>query len=87
MGGENEMVEVGQRHDQAHVVHLHKLAERINVAGVVHRRHERAAVGVIERGREVADVGGDRRRASAAERGDDVDALPSAREQDGRHRV
>ncbi len=83
--GEDEVIEVGERDDQADVVHLHELREGGDVAGVVHGRHERTAVGVVERRREVADVRGDRRRARTAERGDDVDALARAREEDGRH--
>ena len=79
------MVEVGERDDQPHVVELDEVAERLDVAGVVDPRHERAAVGVVERGRELVDVGRDRRRAGLAKRGDDVDALTRAREQDGRH--
>ena len=61
--GEHEVVEVGQRHDQPHVVQLDEVAQRLDVAGVVDARHERPAVGVVERGRELVDVGGDRRRA------------------------
>ena len=83
--GEHEVVEVGQRDDQPHVVQLDEVAERADVAEVVDARHERAVVGVVERRRELVDVGRDRRRAGLAERGDDVDALPGAREEDGRH--
>ena len=59
---EHQVVEVGQRHDQPHVVQLDEVAERGDVAGVVDARHERAAVGVVERGRELVDVG---RRSSS----------------------
>ena len=83
--GEHDVVEVGQRDDQPHVVQLDEIAQRGDVAGVVDARHERAAVGVVERGRELVRR---RWRSSSrrrAERGDDVDALARAREQDGRH--
>ena len=83
--GELQMVEIGERHDQPHVVQRDEVAQRGDVPGVVDPRHERAPVGVVERGRELVDVGRDRRRAGARERGDDVDALARAREQDGRH--
>ena len=83
--GELQMVEIGQRHDQANLVQRDEIAERGHVAGVVDSRHERVPIGVVERGRERVDVGRDRRRAGARERGDDVDALARAREQDGRH--
>ena len=82
---QDHMVEVGERDDQPDVVGVDEVAEGADVAVVVDARHERAAVGVVERRRERIDVGRDRRRARAAERGDDVDALPGAREEDGRH--
>ena len=82
---EQLVVEVGQRHDQAHVVREHEVADRGEVAGVVDARHERVAVGVVERRRERVDVGRDRRRAGAPEGGDDVDALAGAGEEDGGH--
>jgi hypothetical protein len=52
---------------------------------VVDQRHDRALVRVVERRRE--RVGVDRHRVGAgpAERGDDVDALPRAGEEDGGH--
>jgi len=61
------------------------LDDRVDVSLVAHRRQEHAAVCVVERGGERVEVGGHRRRAGAPERGDDVDALAGAREQDGRH--
>ena len=80
-----QVVEVGQRHDQADVVEHDEVSQRRDVARVVDPWHERVPVGMVERGRELVDVGRDRRRACARERGDDVDALARAREQDGRH--
>ena len=79
------MVEIGQRDDQPHVVQLDEVAQRCDVDRVVDPRHERAVIGVVERGRELVDIGRDRGRAGLAKRGDDVDALAGAREQDGRH--
>ena len=66
--GEHEMVEVGQRHDQANVVQRHEVAERRDVAGVVDPRDDGVAVGVVERRGERVDVGRDRRRTGTAER-------------------
>ena len=79
------LVEVGERHDEPHVVQVDELGERRDVGGVVDPRHERVHVGVVERRRERVRVDGDGSAAGAAERGDDVDALPGAREQDCRH--
>ena len=56
-----------------------------DVVRIVDARHERVRVGVVERGREPVDVGGDGARARALEGGDDVDALPCAREEDAGH--
>jgi hypothetical protein len=66
-------------------VELDEIAQRGHVAEVVHPRDDRPAVGVLARGREPIGVRRDRRCARLAERGDDVDALPGAREEDGRH--
>jgi hypothetical protein len=78
------VVEVGERHDELHVVQRDQVAERVEVVGVVDARDDRALVGVVERRRERVQVGRDRRRPGAGERGDDVDALTGAREQDCR---
>jgi hypothetical protein len=59
--------------------------ERVDVARVAHSRDERPVVGVVERGRERVEVGRDGRRAGPPEGAHDVDALPRAREEDGRH--
>ena len=59
--------------------------ERGEVAGIVDARNDRALVRVVERGRERVGVDRDRVRAGAAKRGDDVDALPGAGEEDGGH--
>ena len=79
------MIEIGERHDQAHVVQRDQVAQRVDVRRVVDARDQRPVVGVVERRRKLVDVCGDRRRAGATERGHDVDALPGAREEDGRH--
>src|SRR4051812_389360 len=42
-------------------------------------------VRVVERGRKLVDVGRHRARSRALERGDDVDALSGAREEDASH--
>jgi hypothetical protein len=62
---------------------LDERGERPDVARIVDARDERVAVGVVERRRERVEVGRDRRRARLAERGDDVDPLPRAGEEDG----
>ena len=59
--------------------------ERRHVAGVVDARHERHVVGVVERGRQAVEIGGDRRRAGPPERGDDVDPLAGAGEENSGH--
>ena len=51
------------------------------------QRDDRPAIGVVQRGRQLAAVDGDGRRSGAREGGDDVDALPGAREKDRRHDV
>ena len=61
------------------------VAQRRDVVGVVDPRHERVGVGVVERRRQLVDVGRDRARSRALERGDDVDALSGAREEDAAH--
>ena len=83
--GEHQVVEVGQRHDQPHVVQLDEVTQRADVAEVVHGGHERPAIGVVERRRQLVEIGGDRGRPGLPERGDDVDALARAREEDRRH--
>ena len=85
--GEQRLVEIGQRHDQPHVVLGDERREGRDVAGVVHARDERMPVGVVERRRERIEVGRDRRRAGAAERRDDVDALARAGEEHRSHGV
>ena len=59
--------------------------ERVDVARVANRRHERAMVGVVEGRCERVEVGRDRRRPRAPERAHDVDALSCAGEEDRRH--
>ena len=66
--GEQDLVEVGQRHDQAHVVLGDQRGERRDVAGTVDASDERVMVGVVERRRERVEVGRDGRRAGPAER-------------------
>ena len=83
--GEHEMIEIGERDDQPHLVEIDEVAERSDVAGVVDTGHDRSTIRVIERGRERIDVRGDRRRADGAKGGDDVDTLPGAREQNRGH--
>ena len=75
------MVEIGERDHETNVVLVDDVAERADVAEVVDRRHERVVIGVVERRRQAVQVRGDGRRARPAERGDDVDALPRAREE------
>jgi hypothetical protein len=82
---EHVIIEVGQRHDQPYLVKLNEVAKRIDLERVVDAWDDRGAVSVVERGRQLIDVGSDGRRADLAKRGDDVDALTRAREQDGRH--
>jgi hypothetical protein len=83
--GEGELIEVGQRDDEIDTVLLDEAGQRRDVLRVADARHELVPVGVVERGREAVDVGRDRRRAGPAEGGHDVDALPSAREENRRH--
>ena len=83
--GEHEVVEIGERHDQPHVVQFDEVAQRGNVARVVHSRDDRATVGVVERGCERIDIRRDRRCAGLTEGRDDVDALAGAREQNRGH--
>ena len=80
--GEEQVVEVGERHDQAHVVLLDERAQGLDVAGIVDARHDRAPLGRVQRRRELVDIGGERRRTRAGEGGDDVDALARAGEED-----
>ena len=83
--GQGDVVEVGERDDQAHVVLADEPGERGDVARIVDARDERVVVGVVERRRQAVGVGDDRRRAGARELGHDVDPLPGAREEDCRH--
>ena len=83
--GEDEVVEVGQRHDQPDVVLAHQLTDLVDVGRVADALREDVDVRVVERGRERVDVGRDRDRACVRESADDVDALPRAREEDRRH--
>ena len=83
--GEHEVVEIGERDDQPHLVKIDKVTERGDVAGVVDAGHDRSTIRVVERGRERIDVRGDRRRTGGAKGGDDVDTLPGAREQNRGH--
>ena len=85
MRREHVVVEVGQRNDQTDVMQVDEVAKRRDVAEVVDARHERPTVGVVERRRQLVDVDGDGGGAGLAKRGDDVNPLPGAREQDGRH--
>ena len=85
LGGQQLVVEVGKWHDEPHAVGVDQLTKRAQIGGIVDARNEREVVGVVERGRKLVDVGGDRRRPRPAEGGDDVDALPRAGEEDGRH--
>ena len=64
---------------------LDPIADRVFVLTCDVHHYERMVIGVVQRGRELIDVGRHGRRAGLAERGDDVDALTGAREQDGRH--
>ena len=82
---ERELVEVGERDDQLHVVALDELAKRRDVAGVVDTRDELEGVREIRRGREPVGVGGDRRRAGGAEGLDDVHPLAGTREENRGH--
>ncbi len=82
---ERELVEVGERDDQLHVVALDELAERRDVGGVVDARDELEGVREIRRGREPVRVCGDRRRAGGAEGLDDVHPLAGAREENRCH--
>ena len=82
MLGEKQVVEIGERDDQARVVLRDERAERIDVGGVADGRHEGLAVGRVERRRELVDVDGECRRPRPAESGDDVDALARAGEED-----
>ena len=83
---EDLLVEVGERHDEPHVVLGDERRERRDVAAG-RRRAARApcSIGVVERRRESVGVGRDRGRAGTAERGDDVDALAGAGEEHGGH--
>ena len=84
-GRELAVVEVGQRHDEPDAVRGDELAQRVDVAGIVDARHGRPNVGVVQSRRERIEIGRDRRRAGLAERRDNVDALPGAGEENGRH--
>jgi hypothetical protein len=83
--GEDRLVEIGERDDQANVVRVDEAPQRRHVIGVVDPWDELVAIGVVERRGERVRVGRDRRRARAAERADDVDALSGAREENRRH--
>src|SRR6266542_1782305 len=58
--GEQTLVEVGERDDQADVVLLHELAQRRDVGRIVDPRRQHVEVGVIKGRREGARVHGDR---------------------------
>ena len=77
---ERDLVEVGERDDEAHIVLVDERTQRRHVALVVHTRDERVAVGTVERGSERVHVYGDGRRPGATERSHDVDALTRAGE-------
>ncbi len=85
MAREDALVDVRHRHDEAHVVLGDEGSERRHVARIVDPGHERHVIGVVERGCEAVAVGCDRRRPRAAERGDDVDALTGAGEENCGH--
>ena len=61
-GRDDLLVEVGQRHDEPHVVLRDERGERGDVPGVAHGRHERAMVGVVEGRCKRVEVGCDGRR-------------------------
>ena len=84
-GGDDLLVEVGERNDEADVVLGDERPERADVARIVDSWHERAMVRVVEGRRERVEVGGDGGRARPPERAHDVDALAGASEEDGRH--
>ena len=79
------MIEVGQRHDEPDSVSGYKLAKRVGVAGIVDAGNGRPNVSVVEGRRERIEIGRHGRRSGLAKRGNDVDALSSAGEEDGRH--
>ena len=84
-GGEDHLVEIGERDDQVDVVLGDEPGQLGHIAGVVHAEDELVTVRVVEGGRERVGVRGNGRRAGPAERRDDVDALPRAGEEDRRH--
>ena len=83
--GEGQLVEIGQRDDQVDGVLGDQGCELGEVARVVDAQDELVAIRVVERRSERVDVDRDCGRAGPAERGDDVDALAGAREEDGGH--
>jgi hypothetical protein len=83
--GERELVEVGQGNDEADVVLGDECRELGDVTGVVDAQDELVSIGVVQRRSEWVDVGRDRRGAGSAERGDDVDPLAGAGEEDCGH--
>ena len=84
---EDPLIEIGQRDDETDVVCGDEPGEGGDVPGVVDARHQRLVIGVVERRRERIDVGRDGGGARPPERGDDVDALAGAREENGGHGV
>ena len=84
-GRDDLLVEVGERHDEPHVVLGDEPRQRRDVARVVDARNEGPVMSVVERRRQGIEVGGDRGRARPSEGAHDVDALAGAGEEDRRH--
>ena len=82
---QRDLVEIGQRHDQADVVLLDERAQSRNVVRVVHPRDKGVLVGVVERRCERVGIRCNGCGAGSAERAHDVHALPGTREENGRH--
>ena len=59
--------------------------ERRDVGGIGYSRDDRHMVGVVERRGQAVEVGGDGGGPGFRERGDDVDALPRAGEENSGH--
>ncbi len=79
------LVEVGERHDEPHVVLGDEPRQRRNVRRIVDPWHEGSVMSVVERRCERVEVGGDGGRARSPEGADDVDALAGAGEENRRH--
>ena len=82
---EDDLVEIGQRHDQAYVVLLDERAQSRDVPRVVDPRDKGMLVGVVERGRKRVGIRRNGSGACPAEGVHDVDALSGTREENGRH--